>query len=90
MPPPSFLRQAYTASSMVLEMAVATALGALGGLKADEYLDCAPLFLILLTFAGFGAGMYRLIRVFAPHPEPEENQAEPPEEQRDSTPPDPP
>ncbi len=81
MPPPSFLRQAYTASSMVLEMAVATALGALGGLKADEYLHCAPLFLILLTFAGFAAGMYRLIRVFAPPDEPTSKHD-------DSTPPD--
>jgi len=52
----------YRASAMVVELAVLVLLAAALGGWIDGFLDTAPLFLLLSSFAALLAGVYRIIR----------------------------
>lgn len=49
--------------SLGLELAVAVAMGTLGGIGIDSWLNTAPLFLLLGFALGLGVGFWNLYRV---------------------------
>jgi len=60
---PGFPKEAIAAGSMVLEMAFLAVGGLLAGAWLDGISGAGPLFLVLLTLAGFVLGILRILRV---------------------------
>ncbi len=49
-------------SALGTELLVVLGLSVWGGIKADEWLNCKPLFLVLLPLLGLGVVFYQLLK----------------------------
>ena len=67
---PRFSRQAFLAATLVTELAALAIGGLLVGGWLDARLSCSPVFLLLLSLAGFGGGLWRLIHHLATQEDP--------------------